>query len=93
MSYLRNTTRQLGALHGFSGMSKIKGVVSVKDIPIQCLVKIHEKISGILVCQGKSDQNGHYEFSGLSSQFTYYAVAHHPKSQYNAVIQDNVVPK
>ena len=41
----------------------------------------------------KPDQNGDYQFLGLNTDLKTYIVAFDRKQQYNAVIQDNVVPK
>ena len=41
----------------------------------------------------KPDQNGNYQFLGLNTDLKTFIVAFDKKQQYNAVIQDNVVPK
>lgn len=41
----------------------------------------------------KPDQNGNYQFLGLNTDLRTYIVAFDQKQQFNAVIQDNVVPK
>lgn len=41
----------------------------------------------------KPDQNGNYQFLGLNTDLKTFIVAFDSKKQYNAVIQDNVVPK
>lgn len=74
--------------HGLS----IKGVVSEKNAQIPCRVRLFEKLSGRLIVDQATDQNGNYKFDGLAKT-VFFVVAHHPASQYNAVIQDNVVPK
>lgn len=43
------------------------------------------------VCKPK--QNGEYKFSGISGGVTTFVVAFDKKNNFNAVIQDNVVPK
>ena len=70
----------------------IKGQVKEKKAPIPCRIRLFEKISGRLVMEAVTDQNGFYEFSHLAKT-NFFIIAHHPTSQYNAVIQDNVVPK
>lgn len=70
----------------------IKGAVSEKNTPIPCRVRLFEKISGRLIADAQTDSSGNYEFNHLS-ETKFFIVAHHPKNQYNAVIQDNVVPK
>ena len=41
----------------------------------------------------KPDQNGNYQFLGLNTDLKTFIVAFDKKQQFNAVIQDNVVPK
>ena len=41
----------------------------------------------------KPDENGDYQFLGLNTDLTCFIVALDRQQQYNAVIQDNVVPK
>ncbi|WP_257223115.1 MULTISPECIES: carboxypeptidase regulatory-like domain-containing protein [unclassified Acinetobacter] len=73
---------------GFS----IKGTVEQKNTPIPCRVRLFEKLSGRLIADVLTDGAGNYEFSHLT-QAKFFLVAHHPQNQFNAVIQDNVVPK
>lgn len=70
----------------------IKGRVSEIGIPLPCRVRLFEKLSGYLVFDVLTDENGFYEFNNLGKT-KFFLVAHHPSNQYNAVIQDNVVPK
>lgn len=73
------------------GMS-IKGLVKEQNTPIPCRVRLFEKLTGRILFDKETDQYGNYEFNHLTLS-KYFIVAHHPVSQYNAVIQDNVVPK
>ena len=41
----------------------------------------------------KPDQNGNYQFLGLNTDLKTFIVAFDKNQQFNAVIQDNVVPK
>ncbi|TCB74155.1 hypothetical protein [Acinetobacter sp. ANC 4173] len=41
----------------------------------------------------KPDQNGNYQFLGLNTNLKTFVVAFDQKQQFNAVIQDSVVPK
>ena len=70
----------------------IKGKVSEKNTPIPCRVRLFEKLSGRLIADVLTDSGGNYEFDHLT-ETKFFIVAHHPQNQYNAVIQDNVVPK
>ena len=74
-----------------SGYS-IKGCVREIGIPFPCRVRLFEKLSGLLVSDVLTNENGFYEFNNLAKT-KFFLVAHHPASIYNAVIQDNVVPK
>lgn len=71
---------------------KIGGKVKEVGVNIPCRVRLFEKISGNLVADIATDHMGNYEFSQLMKT-RFFIVAHHPVSQFNAVIQDNVVPK
>ncbi|OTG87204.1 hypothetical protein [Acinetobacter sp. ANC 3832] len=70
----------------------IKGQVKEVGAPIPCRIRLFEKISGRIVFETVTDQNGFYEFDHLTKT-KFFIVAHHPLSQFNAVIQDNVVPE
>ena len=70
----------------------IKGQVKETNTPIPCRLRLFEKTSGRMVAEVATDQNGFYEFDHLTKT-KFFIVAHHPASQFNAVIQDNVVPK
>lgn len=71
---------------------RIQGKVMQLSIPLPCRVRLFEKMSGRMILDTKTDINGNYAFENISKS-KYFIVAHHPASQYNAVIQDNVVPK
>lgn len=73
------------------GLSII-GVVTEKKVPIPCRVRLFEKLSGRLIAETVTDAQGNYEFDHLTA-VKFFLVAHHPASTFNAVIQDNVVPK
>ena len=70
----------------------IKGQVKEVGAPIPCRVRLFEKLSGRLIADKLTDIYGNYEFDHLN-KIKFFIVAHHPTSQFNAVIQDNVVPK
>lgn len=69
----------------------IKGQVKEVGVPIPCRVRLFEKLSGRLIADKLTDNAGLYEFDHLTKT-KFFIVAHHPLNQYNAVIQDNVVP-
>ena len=41
----------------------------------------------------RTDKNGSYQFLGLNNKLNLFIVAFDNNQQYNAVIQDNVIPK
>ena len=69
----------------------IKGQVQEKKVP--CRVRLFERKSGQLMAEVATDNQGHYAFYNLNDEERFFIVAHHPRLQFNAVIQDNVVPK
>lgn len=71
----------------------IKGQIKEKETPLPCLVRLFEKASGVLFSETLTDDQGNYCFYNLTDNEFFYIVAHHPTLKYNAVIQDNVVPK
>lgn len=70
----------------------IKGQVKESNIHFPCRLRLFERASGRLISDVMTDQNGNYVFNHLTAN-KFFIVAHHPLNQYNAVIQDNVVPK
>lgn len=70
----------------------IKGTVKQKNTPIPCRVRLFEKLSGRMIADVLTDNAGNYVFNHLT-QAKFFLIAHHPQNQFNAVIQDNVVPK
>lgn len=70
----------------------IKGVVFEMGDNIPCRVRLFHKSSGRLIWDVVTDEHGNYVFPRLIKA-KYCIVAHHPVSKFNAVIQDNVVPK
>lgn len=78
-------------LNNIKGLSII-GIVTEKKLPIPCRVRLYEKLSGRLIAETVTDAQGNYKFDHLTA-VKCFLVAHHPASLYNAVIQDNVVPK
>lgn len=70
----------------------IKGVVMINGVPACRLVRVYAGIGGRLLAQTLSNKNGDYEFV-LPHQPSYAVAAFDHLKNYNAVIQDNVVPK
>lgn len=76
----------------FKNPLKIKGSVKKTGINLPCRVLLYDRVSNQLVADKLTDNSGNFEFNHLS-KMVFFIVAHDPASQFNAVIQDNVVPK
>lgn len=74
-----------------TGLS-IKGQVKEQDTPLQCRVNLFEKWSGKFIETQLTDEFGFYEFNQLAKA-KFFIIAHHPRREFNAVIQDNLEPK
>ncbi|WP_026444311.1 MULTISPECIES: hypothetical protein [Acinetobacter] len=75
-------------------IAKIKG--STKKLGQQyqgAIVVLYNKANLQPMAIKKPDQNGNYQFLGLNTNLKTFVVAFDQNQQYNAVIQDNVVPK
>ncbi|MCX0344492.1 hypothetical protein NVV27_01910 [Acinetobacter radioresistens] len=75
-------------------IAQIKG--SIKKLGIQyqnATVVLYNKANFQPIAMRKPDQNGNYNFLGLNTNLKIFIVAFDDKQQFNAVIQDNVVPK
>ena len=71
----------------------IKGQVQEKKVPLPCRVRLFERKSGRLMAEVATDPQGYYAFYNLNDEERFFVVAHLPRLQFNAVIQDNVVTK
>lgn len=75
-------------------VAKIKG--STKKLGQQyqdATVVLYNKGNLLPIAARKPDQNGDYQFLGLNTDLKTFIVAFDKNQQFNAVIQDNVVPK
>ena len=72
---------------------EIKGITMQVGIPLSSPVKLYERSTGLLVSTAISTSDGEYRFRGLPALMKFTVVAIDPTKQFNAVIQDNVVPK
>lgn len=75
-------------------IAKITG--SVKKLGQQykdATVVLYNKANLQPIAIRKPDQNGNYHFLGLNTDIKTFVVAFDQNQQFNAVIQDNVVPK
>ena len=75
-------------------VAKIQG--SVKKLGEQykdATVVLYNKANLQPIAIRKPDKNGNYKFLGLNTDLKIFIVAFDQKQQFNAIIQDNVVPK
>lgn len=75
-------------------IAKIQG--SIKKLGQQyqnATVVLYNKANLLPIATRKPDQDGNYQFLGLNTDLKTFIVAFDQKQQFNAVIQDNVVPK
>ncbi|MCK4077497.1 hypothetical protein [Acinetobacter radioresistens] len=75
-------------------VASIKG--SIKKLGTkysQALVFLYNKTDLLPIAIRKPDANGNYQFLGLNTDLKTFIVAFDKNKQFNAVIQDNVVPK
>lgn len=75
------------AIFSISGQTKQLGN------PVLAKVHLYSKTNNQLIDSINSDVDGYYKFSALKKTERYFIVSHHPQGEFNAVIQDNVVPK
>lgn len=75
-------------------IAKVKG--SVKKLGQQyqnAIVVLYNKANLQPIAVRKPDENGNYKFLGLNTDLKTFIAAFDQNQQFNAVIQDNVVPK
>ena len=81
-------------IQGGQVIAKIQG--SVKKLGQQyqdATVVLYNKANLQPISARKPNQDGSYQFLGLNTDLKTFIVALDKKQQFNAVIQDNVVPK
>lgn len=78
---------------GIRGCGQISGTVKKLGVNISAWLLLFERTSGVLVDKVLANKDGSYFFFNLSVKHSFYIVTKDPSNQYNAVIQDNVVPK
>ena len=79
--------------YNYRSIFSIQGQTLQLGRSMQATVELYSKQTRQLVDSRTSDANGTYKFTGLRKFDTYFVVSHHPENKYNAVIQDNIVPK
>lgn len=70
----------------------ISGTVFELGVPVSREVRVYSRSSGILLATTTSNESGHYKIY-LPSDSSYTVISKDPHKKFNAVIQDNVVPK
>lgn len=79
-----------------TGTVVAKAQGSVKKLGQQyqdATIVLYNKANLLPIAIRKPDKNGNYQFLGLNTDLKTFIVAFDKKQQFNAVIQDNVVPK
>lgn len=77
----------------YRSIYSIRGQVQQLGKRVKADVQLYSKITYQLIDITQTDDDGFYSFSGLQRARKYFVVSHHPDNKFNAVIQDNVVPK
>lgn len=75
-------------------VAKIKGSVKKPGQQYKdATLVLYNKANLQVIAVKKPDEDGNYEFLGLNTSLKTFIAAFDQKQQFNAVIQDNVVPK
>ena len=75
-------------------IAKIEGSTKMLGQQYQdAIVVLYNKANLQPIAVRKPNQNGNYKFLGLNTDLKTFIVAFDKKQQFNAIIQDNVVPK
>jgi hypothetical protein len=75
-------------------MATIKGSTKkLGDAYQKANIVLYNKANFQPIAIKKPDEQGNYQFLGLNTNLKTFIVAFDQKQKYNAVIQDNVVPK
>lgn len=75
-------------------VKKIQGIVNEKTTPYdKTIVALYDKYTMDLVALRKPDIQGFYKFSGIHSSTQFFIIAFDLNHKFNAIIQDNVIPK
>lgn len=77
-----------------NNVAKIKGSVKKLGNAYQnANIVLYSKANLQPIAIRKPDQNGNYQFLGLNTSLKTFIVAFDQNQEFNAIIQDNVVPK
>ncbi|MEQ1419669.1 hypothetical protein [Acinetobacter indicus] len=91
---VRPSSSYLQKIYSGPIVAKIQG--SIKKLGQQyqnANVVLYNKANLQPIAVRKPDENGNYKFLGLNTDLKTFVVAFDANKQFNAVIQDNVVPK
>lgn len=84
----------LQTIQAGSVIAKVTGSVrKLGDAYRNASVVLYSKANLQPIAIIRPDQNGDYSFTGLNPELTTFIIAFDQRQQFNAVIQDNVVPK
>jgi len=72
--------------------AEIRGAIKKQGITYQAAVYLYSPSENIMRST-VSDQNGFYVFKGLAKNVEYIIFSRDKNRNFNAVVQDNVVPK
>lgn len=76
------------------GFGRIKGSVKKTGLNYSnAKVCCFNRVSKTLIWEVSSDKSGTYLFRNIAKGLECFVIAFDPANQFNAVIQDNVVPK
>ena len=75
-------------------VAKIRGSVKkLGDAYQNANIVLYNKVNLQPIAVRRPDQNGNYQFLGLNTDLKTFVIAFDKNQKFNAVIQDNVVPK
>ena len=77
----------------FWGNGRIEGRVRIEGVPAARRVRLFEALTGLLVAEAWSRQDGFYRFDYLDTGRDFFLLAHDHVRQFNAVIADWVRPE
>ncbi|WP_180128154.1 MULTISPECIES: carboxypeptidase regulatory-like domain-containing protein [unclassified Acinetobacter] len=89
---LKTTIYAANQAQSYTG-GKIAGQVKKLGLAYPCFVSVHERVGRKLLEIKQTDRHGNYYFENLNPGFKFIVMAVDHASRFNAVIQDNVVPK
>ena len=90
----RNSSDLLQAITTGPVIAKITGSIKKLGQNYQnATVVLYNKANLLPVAVRRPDENGNYAFYGLNTSLKCFVIGFDQKQQFNAVIQDNVVPK